>query len=83
MMISVCGKIKFQKGNYVLKLIHKGSHQQKVLEEANIPPYQCEGDGKTTNWRFINNVYKKSASLKIPGNIHVDSLVVKDARKAK
>lgn len=38
MMISICGKIKFQKGNYLLKLIHKGPRQQKVLDD-----WQAEG----------------------------------------
>lgn len=37
-MIVVCGKILFQKGNYLLKSIHKGPRQQKVLDD-----WQAEG----------------------------------------
>lgn len=53
------------------------------IVEEDTPPLQFIGNGQSSLWTFKNNVFKKRLSRRIPGNIHVDSLVVKDARKAK
>ena len=46
--------------------------------EADTTPYQFVGEGKSSNWTFKNNIFKKKPSIKIPGMIHVDGLVIRD-----
>lgn len=44
---------------------------------SDTPPYQFIGNGKTSNWTFKRNVFKKHTTLKIPGKIRVKGLVSK------
>ncbi len=58
-LIAICGKIHFQKGNYLLKSIHKGPRQQKVLDDwqavghIGISKSNVELIGKETGVVFI------------------------------
>ena len=38
------------------------------------------GNGKSSNWTFKNNVFKKRTGVRIPGNIRVDGLILKKNR---
>ena len=54
--------------NYVVK---------RNVIEADTPPYQFVGEGKSKDWLFKNNVFKKGASTRIPGKIQVKRLIDK------
>lgn len=48
-----------------------------VVEE-DTKPLIFVGNGKSSNWIFKNNVFKKMTTVKIPGNIRVDGLTLKN-----
>lgn len=50
------------------------------IVEADTPPYQFIGNGKTVKWTFKNNVFKRYTSKRIPGKIRVESLVLSGNR---
>lgn len=54
--------------NYVVK---------RNVIEADTPPYQFVGEGKSKDWLFKNNVFKKGVSTRIPGKIQVERLIDK------
>ena len=48
-----------------------------VVEE-DTKPLIFVGDGKSSNWTFKNNIFKRITTIKIPGNIKVDGLRLKN-----
>lgn len=41
-------------------------------------PYRFEGDGISNNWKIRNNSFEKPCKQVIPGDIHVNNLLVRD-----
>ena len=41
-------------------------------------PYQFVGSGESSNWIFKKNIFKGKSTIKIPGSIRVNDLVVKN-----
>ena len=48
------------------------------IVEDDTKPLIFVGNGKSSNWTFKNNVFKKMTTAKIPGNIKVDGLKMKN-----
>ena len=48
--------------------------------ESDTPPYKFVGNGRSKNWIFKSNVFKRKTNDRIPGNIKVEGLIVKNNR---
>lgn len=46
--------------------------------EGDTTPLIFVGNGKSSNWTFKNNVFKKWTAVRIPGNINVEGLTLKN-----